>query len=80
MTQQWGHASNLVSFDSWIKSLGRARCTGYRWRKDGLVDVVNIFGKWYISREEITRFEKRAVSGAFHQEAQKPNRPNKSTL
>lgn len=57
--------SNLVSFYGWLDSLGRTRGTGWRWRKKGIIKAVNVFGKLYISRDEIARFEARAVAGEF---------------
>jgi hypothetical protein len=56
----------LVAFDGWIKSLGRTRATGHRWRKTlPWLRVINIFGKNYISRETIAEFERRARAGEF---------------
>jgi hypothetical protein len=67
-------AGNLVSFDGWLDSLDKTRTTGWRWRKDGLIKTVNIFGKLYISRDEIARFERRALAGEFHKDARVPQR------
>ena len=49
-------ASSLVPWEQWLAEINRTRSTGYRWRKDGLITTVNIFGKLYIEREEIARF------------------------
>ena len=50
--------SDLVSFDGWLKSLGRTRTTGHRWRKKfPWLTVTNIFGKNYISRHVIAEFQ-----------------------
>lgn len=67
-------AGNLVSFDGWLDSLDKTRTTGWRWRRDGLVKTVNIFGKLYITRDEIARFERRALAGEFHKDAPIPQR------
>ena len=67
-------AGNLVSFYGWLESLDKTRTTGWRWRKDGLVKTVNIFGKLYITREEIARFERRAIAGEFHKDTPTPQR------
>ncbi len=58
-------ASNLVPFDDWLSQLGKTRCTGWRWRDTGIVVTVNIHGRHYITREEIARFEARAMAGDF---------------
>jgi hypothetical protein len=63
---------NLISFDDWINSLNKTRTTGWRWRKSGLIKTVNIFGKLYITRSEIAKFESRALGGEFHKEATTP--------
>jgi hypothetical protein len=56
---------NLVPFDEWLKSIGKGRVTGWNWRKSGAVKAINIFGRLYISRAEIARFEARAATGEF---------------
>jgi len=63
---------NIVSFDSWLNSINRTRCTGWRWRRDGLISTQNVFGKLYITRDEIARFEARALSGEFQKKAVTP--------
>ena len=62
-------AGNLVSFDTWLASIDKTRTTGWRWRKAGLIATVNVFGKLYATRDEIARFEQRAMSGEFHKDA-----------
>jgi len=64
----------MVSFDVWLNSLNRTRCTGWRWRKNGLISTQNVFGKLYITRDEIARFEKRAIAGQFHKEVATPTK------
>jgi hypothetical protein len=59
---------DLVPFDKWLKSIGRARVTGWNWRKTGAVKAINVFGRVYITRAEIARFEARANSGEFASE------------
>jgi len=65
-------AGNLVSFDGWLDSLDKTRTTGWRWRKDGLIKTVNIFGKLYITRDEVAKFERRAIAGDFSKEVAPP--------
>jgi hypothetical protein len=57
--------SELVPFDKWLKSIGKGRVTGWKWRKSGAVKAINIFGRVYITRTEIARFEARAADGEF---------------
>ena len=67
-------ASNLVSFDDWLSDLGKTRVTGFRWRKLGLIEVVNIFGRLYVTREAIADFEEKAKRGDFARECKTPAR------
>jgi predicted site-specific integrase-resolvase len=68
------NTSNLVAFDQWLASIGLTRTTGYRYRRQGLLNTVNIFGRLYITREEIARFEQRALNGEFARSVLTPAR------
>ncbi len=57
--------SQLVSFDNWLESIDKTRTTGWKWRKKGVISTLNVFGKLYVTRDEITRFESRVLSGEF---------------
>jgi hypothetical protein len=59
------NCGNLVPFDEWLRSIGKGRVTGWNWRKSGTVKAINIFGRLYITRSEIARFEARAANGEF---------------
>jgi len=67
-------AANLVSFDKWLADRGSTRVTGYRYRQRGLINAVNIFGRLYVSREEIHQFEERALRGDFARAVKIPDR------
>ena len=64
---------NLISFDTWLEGMSKTRTTGWRWRKEGIVSTINVFGKLYITRHEIERFEQKAMSGGFHKEVISPS-------
>ena len=64
-SQETPSPSNLISFDSWLRGIEKTRVTGFRYRKAGLIETVNIFGRLYVTREEIARFESRAMAGDF---------------
>lgn len=66
------HASNLVSLDAWLKELDKTRSTGWRWRKQGHIKTVNVFGKVYITRDEIAAFEGKVIAGDFSRECSVP--------
>ena len=63
------NASDIVSFDEWLSEISKTRVTGFRWRKAGHIKTVNIFGRLYVTRDEIAAFEKRAINGDFSREA-----------
>ncbi len=66
--------SSLFSFDEYLRGRGLTRTTGYRYRKQGLLTVVNIFGRLYVTRDEIEAFERKAIAGNFAKEAKTPSR------
>ena len=59
------HVSNLVPWDDWLKAIGLDRSTGHRYRKAGIIRAENVFGRLYLTREEIARFEARVRAGEF---------------
>ena len=67
-------ASSLRSFDDFLSDLGKTRTTGFRWRKLGLIEVVNIFGRLYVTRDAIEQFEEKAKRGDFAREVKTPTR------
>ena len=67
-------SSELTPFEKWLDDLGICRQTGWRWRKSNVVSTVNIFGKLYITSEEILRFKERALSGEFYLEPKTPKK------
>ena len=68
------HYTDLVSYDSWLASVPISPATGWRWRKRGLIDTINICGRLYLSRKAIAEFERRAAAGEFAKEHVTPNR------
>ena len=64
--------SGLVAFNSWLDGLGRKPITGWRWRKNGWINTVNICGRVYVSQAAIAEFTKRAEAGEFAQEHKAP--------
>ena len=57
--------SNLIPFEEWLASLGRSKVSGWRYRKKQMVTTVNLMGRVFVSRQEIARFEQRAMAGEF---------------
>ena len=67
--------SRLIPFDRWLRDVGKSRATGWRWRTDGVVTTHNVFGRHYITRDEIDRFERAALGGELARKIATPVRP-----
>jgi hypothetical protein len=66
--------TDLISFDKWLKGLGRTRTTGHRWRRKWpWLKTINIFGRVYVSRQVIEEFERRARAGEFERDVHPPD-------
>lgn len=70
--------STLVPYGEFLAALGKGETTGWRWRRDGLIETVNICGKIYVTTDEITRFESRALSGEFRKAVSPPRNLSRS--
>jgi hypothetical protein len=68
-------ASPIVLFGLFLESLGVTPPTGWRWRKLGWIDTINIAGRVYVSRDEINRFQQRAADGEFSRKHVAPTKP-----
>jgi hypothetical protein len=66
--------SPLVCFNKFLESLGVTPATGWRLRKRGWVETVNLAGRVFIARSEIERFHQRAAAGEFSQIHKTPKR------
>jgi hypothetical protein len=66
--------SNLFAYDRWLRGIDKTAATGWRWRKRGWIKTVNICGRLYVSRHEISMFEERAAAGEFSKIHKTPNR------
>jgi hypothetical protein len=48
------------------------RATGWRWRRNGWINTINIYGRQYVTRDEEERFLRRAAQGEFHRDPHAP--------
>lgn len=55
-------------FNQFLRDLNRSRATGWRWRQQGVINVVNFFGRPFVMPEEIARFNERVAAGEFARE------------
>jgi hypothetical protein len=67
-------ASPIILFGQFLNSLGVTPPTGWRWRKLGWLKTLNIAGRVYISRAEISRFQERVAAGEFSKRHVTPTR------
>ncbi len=63
-----------MALDQFIARMGITRTTAWRWRKEGALRTVNIYGRVYVPAKEVAEFNRRAAAGEF----QKDIRPNQS--
>jgi hypothetical protein len=55
----------MMSLDKFMEQSGLSATTVWRWRKAGMLNTVNIYGRQYVLRSEIARFNERAAAGEF---------------
>jgi predicted site-specific integrase-resolvase len=60
--------TKLISLNKWLNQLGVTATTGWRWRKRGVIQAINIYGRLYLSEESIAEFHRRATAGEFAME------------
>lgn len=63
-----------LAWDRFLERMGISAVTGWRYRRAGMLSVLNICGRCYVARSEIRRFNERAVAGEF---AKTPSRPQR---
>lgn len=69
-----GTVPGLIALDKFIENIGVTRETLVKWRRNGLLDTVNIYGRLYVTTEESARFKRRAMSGEFAKCIKRPTR------
>ena len=60
----------LVAFEKFLAELGRSRTTGWRWRKLGWLETLEIAGRHYITAQAVEKFIARAATGEFSKKIQ----------
>lgn len=73
MAEERRAISDLVAYDKWLAELGISASTGWRFRKRGAIRPIVLYGRLYVSRQQIRDFEARAAAGEF---ASIPAQPN----
>jgi hypothetical protein len=62
-----------MSLDKFIEQTGLSPVTIWRFRKKHFLHTINICGRHYILRSEITRFNARALAGEFSKPCNRPS-------
>jgi hypothetical protein len=59
-----------MTLEKWTESVGRSVTTAYRWIKEGMLEVTNVLGKFYVTKEADETFWARARAGEFEAETE----------
>jgi hypothetical protein len=62
----------LISFNKFLEEMGVTSTTGWRWRKRGVLETVNIYGRLYVTADVIEQFHRRATAGEFAKKISPP--------
>lgn len=66
--------TGMIAWDKFLSDRGVSSVTGWRWRKDGLISTVNIYGRLYVTSEATSEFNRRAIAGEFARVHKTPKR------
>src|ERR1700686_1447045 len=66
--------ANLILFALWLRSIPLTPTTGWRYRRLGWISTVNLCGRVFVTKDEIARFERRAIAGEFSKVHKTPKR------
>lgn len=72
------HGIAQHGYGMWLQLVGRDPVTGWRWAKAGVVQTENVFGRPFITSDEIKRFWARVKLGEFAREAKVPRKTAKT--
>lgn len=64
----------IQAFGNFVRRAGVSPITGWRWRRNGWIETLNIAGRVYVTDVAIERFRRRAVAGEFSRPHPVPSR------
>lgn len=67
-------SAGAISLAKWCADTGICRVSAYRWRKQGVLQTVNINGRMFVTREADAEFWRRAASGEFAKDRRPPGK------
>ena len=63
-----------IALDKFLEESGLSAVTVWRYRRVGWLNTLNICGRHYLTRAEISRFNARAAAGEFSRRPSEPKR------
>lgn len=67
----------IKALDKFTQEMGVSPGTVWRWRKQGILETVNLHGRPYVTNEQASRFVARAAAGEFAKVKPVPPPPRK---
>jgi hypothetical protein len=67
----------IKALDKFTQEMGVSPGTVWRWRKQGILETVNLHGRPYVTNEQAGRFVARVASGEFSKVKPVPPPPRK---
>ena len=68
---------SIKALDKFTQEMGVSPGTVWRWRKQGILETVNLHGRPYVTNEQVSRFVARAAAGEFAKVKLVPTPPRK---
>lgn len=64
-----------MALDQFLAQMGVTAATGWRWRRAGELQTINIHGRVYVLPEAVSEFNRRAAAGEFAKHHVTPTSP-----
>ena|SRR5438128_9476102 len=64
----------IISLRKFCQQAGISNSTAWRWRKNGWLVTVNIYGRQYVTDKALAEFLRRAQAGEFARDCRPPKR------
>jgi hypothetical protein len=58
-------SGDLISLDAYRRAIGRSKTSLWRYRRRGWLPTVNVLGRLYLRRSDISAFEAAAARGSL---------------
>lgn len=68
---------SIKALDKFTQEMGVSPGTVWRWRKQGILETVNLHGRPYVTHEQAAKFVARVAAGEFSRRKPVPPPPRK---